>query len=104
MKTLILGLLAASTVAIALPAAAQSVDAREHRQEARIQAGERTGQLTPRETYRLQRQEGSIRRQEHRMRTRDYGHLTWHDHRVLEHRLNRESRHIHRLRHNARFG
>lgn len=102
MKTLIMGLIAATTVATALPAAAQVVDQREHRQDARIDAGVRQGQLNPREAYRVDRREMAIHRQEHRMRARHDGRLTQHDRHVLNHRLNRESRQIERLRHNGR--
>ena len=103
MKTLIMGILAASTVAIALPAAAQNIDGREYRQEARIHQGVRTGQLTPFEANRLQRREFALHRQEARMRYRDYGHLTYRDRYVLEHREHRDSHAIYRLRHNARY-
>jgi hypothetical protein len=53
MKSLILGLAAAASLAAALPAAAQPVDQREHHQAVRIEQGVRSGALTPRETLRL---------------------------------------------------
>lgn len=63
MKTLILGV-AALVLATSLPAAAQTYrsDARQYRQNERIERGYQNGRLTPREAYRLERQKHRKRR------------------------------------------
>jgi hypothetical protein len=102
MKSLVLGLAAAATLAIALPAAAQGVDTREHNQAVRVDQGVRSGALTSRETERLERAEARLHRAEYRARLRHHGYLTP----VARHRLqrmeNRDSRLIYRLKHNRR--
>jgi hypothetical protein len=102
MKTLILGLAAAASIAAALPAAAQPVDAREHNQAERIQQGERSGALTPNEARALHRKEFRVRRFEAVARARHGGYLTRHDRKVLARMQNRDSHAIYRLKHNAR--
>lgn len=102
MKSLILGLAAAATVAAALPAAAQTIDAREHHQAARIEQGVRSGALTPGEARHLHRREMRLHRFEVRARFRHGGYLTRHDRRVLHRIANRDSRAIYRLKHNGR--
>ena len=102
MKTFILGLAAAATVAVAMPASAQPVDRREHRQEERIRQGERNGSLTGQEARRLQHREMRLHRTEARMRERNGGHLDRHQRMRLQRMENRDSRAIHQLRHNHR--
>ena len=104
MKTLILGLAAAASLAAALPAAAQGVDAREHNQAARIEQGVRSGELTPREAFRLHRREMQLHRYESRVRFHHDGRLTPHARRVLTRMENRDSHAIYRLKHNDRVG
>ena len=104
MKTLILSLAAAASLAAALPAAAQPVDAREHNQTARIEQGQRSGALTPRETARLETREARLHRVEARVRFRHSGRLTPHARRVLVRMENRDSHAIYRLKHNHRVG
>ena len=104
MKSLILGLAAAATVAAALPAAAQTVDQREHNQAERIQQGVRSGALTPRESFRLHRQEARLHRYEARVRFHHHGYLTPQARRHLVRMENHDSRLIHRLKHNDRVG
>jgi len=103
MKNLILGLVAAASLAAALPAAAQPVDAREHRQAQRIEQGVRHGDLTRGEAVRLERREARLHRVERRMRFRHGGHLNRFQRARLARMENRDSRAIHRLRHNGRF-
>lgn len=102
MKRILLALAAAATVAAAMPASAQSVDQREHRQEQRIHQGERSGALTPGEARRLQHREARLHRTEARMRWRHGGTLS----RRQRHRLNRMENHdshaIYHLKHNGR--
>lgn len=89
----------ASTVGMA--ASAQTINQRKADQQGRIAQGIRSGQLTPRETHRLEGREMSINHQERAMRRADYGRLTRRDRAVLNHRLNRTSRAIYRNKHNA---
>jgi Ni/Co efflux regulator RcnB len=102
MKKIILAIAAIATVGVAVPAAAQPVDQREHRQEQRIRQGERSGALTDREARRLQHRETRLHRTEARMRWRNGGHLTPQQRHRLHRMENRDSRAIHRLRHNHR--
>lgn len=104
MKTLILGLAAAASLAAALPAAAQTIDAREHHQAVRIQQGVRSGALTPGEAARLHAREARLHRFEAAVRFRHHGHLTPHARRVLTRMENRDSAAIYRLKHNGRVG
>jgi hypothetical protein len=104
MKSLILGLAAAASLAAALPAAAQTVDQREHNQAARIEQGVRTGALTPGETARLHAREARLHRYEARVRYRHSARLTPHARRVLTHMERRDSHAIYRLKHNQRVG
>ena len=104
MKSLILGLAAAASLAAALPAAAQPVDQREHNQTVRIEQGERSGALTPGEAARLHAREHRLHRFEARVRYRHYGRLTPHARRVLTRMENRDSQAIYRLKHNHRVG
>lgn len=102
MRTVLLALLAAATASVAVPASAQSVNQREHRQEQRIHQGERTGALTPREARRLQYLEARVRRTEARMRWRSGGRLTYPERRRLEAMIRRDNAEIYRLKHNGR--
>ena len=74
---------------------------RKANQQARIAQGVRSGQLTPRETAHVERQEGAITREEHAMRAQDNGHLTAGDRHVLAQQQNAESRRIYRDKHNG---
>jgi Ni/Co efflux regulator RcnB len=102
MKKIILAIAAIATVGVAVPAAAQPVDQREHRQEQRIRQGERSGALTDREARRLQHRETRLHRTEARMRWRNGGHLTPQQRHRLHRMENRDSHAIHRLKHNGR--
>ena len=102
MKSLILGLAAAASLAAALPAAAQGVGPREYRQEHRIHQGVRSGELTSREAWRLQHREGRLHRVEARDRSMHHGHLSWRERHRLQRMENRDSRAIWRLKHNHR--
>ena len=102
MKTLILGLAAAASLAAALPVAAQPIDAREHNQTVRIEQGERSGALTRGEAARLDAREARLHRTEARVRFRHGGYLTSHARRVVARMENRDSHAIYRLKHNHR--
>ena len=102
MRKLALGLAAVATTAIAIPATAQSINQREHRQEQRIRRGERTGQLTPAEARRLQFLQIRLRRTEARMRMRNGGRLSPRQRIRLREMERRDNAEIYRLKHNYR--
>lgn len=102
MRTIIFALAAGVVAVSAMPAAAQSVDRRENRQEHRIIQGERQGSVTPREARRLQHREVRLHRTEARMRARNGGYLSHHQRVRLNRMENRDSRAIARLKHNDR--
>jgi len=71
-------------------------------QQARIEQGVNTGQLTPWEAGRLERQQSRIGRTEERMKSD--GCLTIRERARLHNRLNNSSRHIYRQRHDGQGG
>jgi hypothetical protein len=89
------------TAPVSAPRHAATINQRREFQQHRIAQGVRSGQLTARETNRLERREASIGRTERNMRAADRGHLTRADRVSLNHRLNRTSRAIYRDKHNA---
>ncbi len=95
---------AGSTLGLASAASAgthsPNIDRREARQQGRIYQGVRSGALTPRETYRLERQQANIRNQEARFKSD--GNLSRHERSVLQNRLNHSSKAIYRAKHNQR--
>jgi len=106
-----LSTLALAAALVALPAAsfAQTTYAQRHdiagrkvNQQHRIAQGDRSGQLTPRETAHLENREGAINREEHGMRAADNGHLTAQDRHTLARQQNRESARIYADKHNLR--
>lgn len=101
----IIGLIFAALIVIAgfsMNSSAQtrkwSVNSREHRQQKRIYQGARNGTLTPKETYRLERQQIQIRRTEARYRNSGDG-LSRREKSILERKLNQSSRSIYRQKH-----
>lgn len=86
------------------PATKPTIHQRKVNQQKRIGQGVRSGQLTPRETARLEHQQKSINHEERNMRKADDGHLTKQDRKTLNRRQNRASRNIYRKKHNARHG
>jgi hypothetical protein len=106
MKTL-RGFQAVSITACAalLAASAASADgpikSRKERQQDRIAQGVQSGELTPRETARLERKEGALNHEERRMRRTDGGKLTPQDRRTINRQQNRLSRRIHRQKHDG---
>src|SRR5271166_4207131 len=69
-----------------------TINQRRENQQYRIAQGVRRGQLTARETRRLERREASIGREERQMRAADNGRLTRAGRVALSRRLNRTSR------------
>lgn len=104
MKLMTIAMAAALVAAPALMNAQSNreINQRKFDQQHRIAQGVRSGQLTPRETVRLERQERGINREERGMRRADGGRLTRQDRHILNRRQNRESRRIYRLKHNGR--
>ncbi len=82
-----------------LPVAAEAqINHRQYNQQERIRQGVRSGALTPREAYRLQRNQGRIDRAEHRMRSSG-GRLTYREQARLDRRQDRASARIYRQKH-----
>ncbi|UWZ86107.1 hypothetical protein [Occallatibacter riparius] len=104
MKLTTIAMAAALLVTPALMNAQSSreINQRKVNQQDRIAQGVRSGQLTPRETAHVERQERGINREEHAMRRADGGHLTQHDRTVLNRQQNHVSRNIYRDKHNNR--
>ena len=105
MKRLLMGLALTTLLTSAAGlASAQTatprVDRREVRQQMRISHGVQSGQLTPRETARLERGQRHVQRMEHRAKAD--GVVTPAERRHLARAQNHQSREIYRLKHNAR--
>ncbi len=101
-KAMVLCLLTLLMGILVLPALAQneSVHARLHREQQRIDQGVRSGELTRREDRQLQRHEHHLRRQVARMHHRN-GALTLRERRRMQRELNRSSNRIWRKKHNG---
>jgi hypothetical protein len=98
-KTATAALLCACFIGAA--ATAQTVDQRHANQQQRIAHGVDSGRLTPGEAARVEHQQGSIDRQENRMRARNGGTLTARNRAVLQHRESNASAHIYNAKHNG---
>jgi len=100
----ILVMATALAVSLAGAASAHTASPRVHRriarQEIRIHRGVRSGQLTARETWRLQRGERHIRRME--WRAQADGRVTLRERVRLHRALDRQSQRIWRLKHDGR--
>lgn len=103
-RKLIIAALASLAGALALPdtghaaeADTPKVDARQAKQEARIDAGLAQGQLTQREAKRLKAEQNVIDRAENRAKAD--GHVTRHERKRLHAMQNGASRDIQRQRH-----
>jgi hypothetical protein len=92
-------LAAGATIAAAAPAEAR-IDQRQGHQQHRIHAGVRSGELTGREAWRLERQQARIARYERRSRADGPG-LTGRERTRLERMQDRASRNIYRQRHDG---
>jgi hypothetical protein len=76
------------------------IDRKEANQQRRIYQGVGSGALTTKETYRLEKQQASIRAQETQFKSD--GNLSKGERRVLNHRLNNASQSIYKAKHNGR--
>ena len=90
--------------ALSLPAFAQNttpgIDQRQDNQERRIEQGVRSGQLTPRETARLERGQARIRQME-RQALAD-GHVSRRERAAIDQAQERQNQLIAQLKHNDR--
>ncbi|HLX36223.1 MAG TPA: hypothetical protein VKR29_00430 [Candidatus Binataceae bacterium] len=77
------------------------VNSRLRRQDRRINAGERRGQLNGAEAQQLHQEDQSIRNQERQDAAANNGHLTGGERRQLNREENAESRQIYQDRHNG---
>ena len=100
MKTLARFAAALLALCLAVPAFAAGVDRRERRQQARIADGVASGELTPRETVRLERKQARIDRHIARDRA-DGGGLSPAERARIHRQQNRASRQIYREKHDA---
>ncbi len=75
------------------------INRRERHQQKRIFRGLRSGELTARETLRLERQQISIRRYERKAKSD--GNLSWRERQRLDNRLDRANRSIYRQKHDG---
>jgi hypothetical protein len=78
------------------------VNTREDRQQRRIAQGAKSGQMTPRESAHVERNEAKINHEVRADRAANGGKLTAGEHRQVEHQQNMESRQIYNDKHNAR--
>ena len=95
-------LAAALAASLSVPALAAEVDRRQANQQARIAEGVESGQLTPRETARLERKEAKVRREIRRDRAANGGTLTPAEKARINRQENRTSRQIYRAKHDDR--
>jgi hypothetical protein len=79
--------------------ATPKVDAREVKQDARIQQGVASGQLNAKETYRLEKQQANINRVE--ANAKADGTVTKGERKHLNHMQNKASKNIHHQKHDA---
>ena len=92
----------AAIAALSLPAYAQApnsqrIDQREADQQRRIEQGEKSGQLTPKEAERLEKGQARVKRMEDKAAAD--GKVTPKERRRIEHAQNQQSRKIYREKH-----
>lgn len=100
-RSLALGSTLAVLLFAAAPARAGSIHNRQQHQQQRIGQGVSSGQLTARETARLESHEARLNREIGAMRSANGGHLTPGEHALVEHQQNRLSRSIYRQKHDG---
>lgn len=77
------------------------IEERKENQQRRIAEGTASGELTPRETARLERQESRLNGEIRKMRERDGGRLAPKDRRIVNRQQDRLSRRIYRQKHDG---
>ena len=80
----------------------QTIQQRKENQQDRVAQGVKSGQLTPGETAKLEKQQQGINREESGMREANGGKLTGADKKALNQQQNRASRNIYNKKHNGR--
>ncbi len=80
-------------------ATAGEIERRKERQQQRIQAGEKSGKLSPGEAARIEKKEDALNREEQAMKDEHGGHLTKGERRMINRQQNQLSRNIHRQKH-----
>jgi hypothetical protein len=96
----VLSLAVVSPGLFATAASAESrIREREENQQKRIAQGVASGELTPRETARLESKESRLNGEIRDMREDDGGKLTPKDRRIVNHQQNRLSKQIYRQKH-----
>lgn len=89
-----------ATAAYAAPTDDPGIQKREQNQEKRIDQGVKSGQLTPGEAGRAERQQAKIQQDEARMKSD--GKLTKKERRKLTREQNRASKNIYQKKHNSK--
>jgi hypothetical protein len=96
-----LRVMASVALLVAFPSLASRPDRRQTRQQARIADGVRSGELTARETARLERREANIRRDIRKSRAKNGGTLNAQDRARIEAKQDSVSRQIYRQKHDG---
>ena len=100
MRRAIVGMLVgAVAMTVAAPGFAAEVDRRQHRQEKRIEQGEKSGKLTPAAEGKLQGEHRAVRKQINQERAANGGHLTRSERRQVNREQNAESKEIYQDKH-----
>ena len=100
-SVLVLGSVVAATLSAAAPAEAGTIANREGRQQRRISQGVSSGQLTARETARLEGREAHLNREIGAMRSSNGGSLTPGERVLVQRQQNSISRGIYRQKHDG---
>lgn len=103
LKTLYAAAAGLALIAVTVPAAA-AVNVRQLNQERRIDAGVRSGKLSPREARSLKNEQRLIAMQKARMKARHGGHLTRADKVRIHQHQDAANRRILKLKHNRARG
>lgn len=104
MKITILAAAILTISAVSAPALAGPINARQFNQERLIDAGVRSGKLTHGEAARLNAEQRSIRRLNHRLHQQRGTHLTKRDHALLRAHQDRAGYNIRREKHDGQRG
>jgi len=92
---------AASSAASVTASKPETIQDRKENQQDRIAQGVKSGELTPGETAKLEKQQQGINREERGMREADGGKLTKADRAQVNQQQNRASRNIYNKKHNG---
>src|SRR5262249_19585127 len=96
-STLMSGAVLCAVVSATSLFGANAIDRREHREQARIRQGVRSGELTRQEVKKLEKEQGRIKAAE--FRAKADGNFTPKEKAHLERKLNQASRDIYRQKH-----